>query len=138
MIHIAMDASDADRALAEVAQRLRDMTPAMRAVGRTLHRSVMENFKRGGRPRWKALRDGSGRKPLMRTGRLRDSISWNAGPKNVSVGTGLPYAAMHQFGGRAGGPHGSPIPARPFLAVQPGDHAAFTRAIEEHLTGGRQ
>lgn len=142
MIRISMDVSGAVRVLGAMGARLADMTHAMQDAGRIVHRSVMRNFALGGRPRWKPLKDGSGRRPLVRTGRLRDSISWKASPTGVSIGTGLRYAAVHQFGGRAGRAGragrglGSPIPARPYLVLQPEDHQAVTKAISDYLTGG--
>ena len=74
---------------------------------------------------------------LTRTGRLRDSIAHTVsdGGHAVAVGTSVAYAAIHQFGGRAGRGRRVAIPARPFLGIDVDDRDAIrtilTRAILE-------
>jgi len=75
--------------------------------------------------------------PLLDTGRLRNSITYNADKNSVSVGTNVVYAAIHQFGGETylnmramakdgdqwhkGEAHTHRIPARPFLGLSASD-----------------
>jgi len=80
------------------------MTPAMREVGMHLVKSIQENFESGRSPEgapWKpskrALREHG--KTLVDTRRLEGSVSFQASPDKVEVGTNVEYAAIHQFGG---------------------------------------
>ncbi len=43
------------------------------------------------------------------------------------------YAAIHQFGGRAGRGHAAKIPARPFLVVQDDDLEEIKEIILDYL-----
>jgi phage gpG-like protein len=43
---------------------------------------------------------GAGHKLLIRSGRLLNSINFQAQPGTVTIGTNLKYAAVHQFGSR--------------------------------------
>jgi phage gpG-like protein len=52
----------------------------------------------------------------VRTGALRDSIRLSPATNDaVSVGSDLPYAAVHQFGSARRAGRGGGIPARPFF-----------------------
>ena len=95
-----------------VAQRAADPSPALEASAPEFSEAVKAHFYRGGPEGapWKPLKDASGRKPLVRTGALRDSIRAEVADRELTVGSALPYAAIHQRGGRA-------IPARPFLVI---------------------
>lgn len=75
-------------------------------------RRFRESIEPGG-SRWPALKasgvkrdSASGqknrRKPLLKTGRLRNSITYRATSENVTVGTNVVYAARHNFGYRKG------------------------------------
>jgi phage virion morphogenesis protein len=57
------------------------------------------------------------RKILQKSGRLRGSITVRATNSEVRVGTNLPYAAIHQFGGMAGRGRKVKIPARPYFPI---------------------
>lgn len=61
--------------------------------------------------------DFQGRKILQKSGRLRSSIVPDVSDNEVVVGTNLPYAAIHQFGGMAGRGRKVRIPARPFMPI---------------------
>ncbi|MBW1989070.1 MAG: phage virion morphogenesis protein [Deltaproteobacteria bacterium] len=145
--------------------RLQRTAPLMEEIGRILEVSVRHNFAAGGRPRrWvpskRALREGN--LTLVDTGLLASSISSCARDGEVSVGTDVPYAAVHQFGARAGSlgravvrsrrrlangrlapgrrrvvpiPFGD-IPARPFLVVLEEDKAAIVEAVNRFLEPG--
>jgi phage gpG-like protein len=72
--------------------------------------------------------------PLLDTGRLRSSITYNANASGVEVGTNVEYAPVHQFGGqdylfkrsqlkdKSKWPKGADfthrIPARPFMPIR--------------------
>lgn len=80
---------------------------------------------------------------LIDTGRLRNSLTKDAGQRGVTVGTNVVYAAVHQFGAMRGAfgrtrrnapiPWGN-IPPRPFLPDDSSlDVAAITDVITEYL-----
>ena len=72
-----------------------------------------------GRDRTKSGRKSRrGGKTLQRTGRLKKSINYEAEGDNVQVGTNVVYAAIHQFGGKAGRGHAVELPARPYLYIE--------------------
>lgn len=57
----------------------------------------------------------SRRKPLLKSGRLRNSITYKASTDGVAVGTNVVYAARHNFGFRRG--RKVLTPRRQFLGV---------------------
>ncbi len=99
--------------LSGMAERLRDMTPAMREVASIMTESTQLNFEAEGRPRWPALkpstiagREAKGYWPgkilQIRGGRgggLASSITQRYDAASAEVGTNAPHAAIHQFGG---------------------------------------
>ena len=80
-----------------------------------------------------------GAKILQDTGTLAMSIKPSYTANSVSVGSNVKYAAIHQFGGKAGRAHKVNIPARPFLPINARDElpqSVATRienAIFKHL-----
>jgi len=90
-------------------------------------------FKKGVEDRFK------NRKTLIKSGVLMGSITYNASSSGVTIGPGAAshkYAAIHQFGGKAGRGHKVNIPARPFLVVQDEDLVEIKRVLAQYLTGG--
>lgn len=98
---------------------LQDFTVPLERCGLVAMRSVDENFASGGRPtQWDVLSPttlalrtggGGGGQPLRDTGKLMQSVTVTAQgfpgnlyrltPNELVLGTNLPYAAIHQFGG---------------------------------------
>lgn len=159
---IDVDTSPVDALLSQLARKLGDLSGPMDAIGLLVSESVRDNFKRGVGPdgtAWKKSRRATEQngQTLVDTGRLRTSITHQADRDSVVIGTTVPYAAVHQFGGRTqprvirarngkalvftiGGRTifrrsvnhpGSVIPARPFLGVRDEDWPE----IEAILTG---
>lgn len=102
---------EVQKLLRRIADRLKDTTPLMRIIGSIVRTSVVRNFELGGRPKWDALspvtrklRGADG--PILRrqgaAGGLMGSINIEATDGRVSVGTNKVYAAVHQFGAKAG------------------------------------
>lgn len=60
----------------------------------------------------------SDRKILQKSHRLRNSFTYEATNDSVVVGSNLPYAAIHHFGGMAGRGKKVKIPARKILPVE--------------------
>jgi phage gpG-like protein len=125
--------------------------------------SVVANFGFGGRPAWKPLqhREGS---PLIKTGRLKNSIYSRYDSEAAYVYTAVKYAPTHQFGAergeygrttavvrgysRANGvrvrgyamrqqvPWGD-VPARPFMMVQDEDIVKIQAEYAKFIENGR-
>ena len=162
-ITVAIDDTKITGLLDRLKARTRDLTPAMKIVGEIVRSSVIRNFMQGGRPdKWtptKGLssyitrRAGSagrkrktytlksskgsahpaGKKTLIDTGRLKNSITSRAYSNKAVVGTNVIYAAIHQFGGKAGRGRKTTIPARPFLMVHNEDWAEIKKVLEREL-----
>lgn len=68
-----------------------------------------------------------GKKILFEKGYLQQSIHFQADSDSVTIGSSgsIPYAAIQQFGGKAGRGRKVTIPARPYLAMNEGDGVAL-------------
>jgi len=75
------------------------------------------------------------RKALFQKGNLLNSINWRASNDSVQVGTNRVYAAIHQFGGKAGRGKKVTIPARPYLVVQDEDLDQALDVLDDFLLG---
>lgn len=97
-----------------------------------------KNFNKDGRLGAKGVARAMGKKPLIDTGILADTIAWQLvdGGAGVEVGTNRfageweGGAAVHQFGNRKG-----TIPARPFLGLSGEDEVEVLEIVERHLLG---
>jgi phage virion morphogenesis protein len=146
-----------------IAERGKDLTPAMRVIGETIRTSVIRNFQAGGRPTaWKPLAESTilggfkksdfnksgtrllkrgntrlrGGKPLTNTAHFRNSITARAYSDRAEIGTNVVYAAIHQFGGMAGRGRKVAIPARPFLMIQDEDWKMIREQLMAHWVPG--
>ncbi len=111
-----------------------DFSKTMDVVGKYMLDSVRQNFIRGGRPEpWQPLAKG-GPSFLFQTGTLMRSIYETSGPTWAQIQTaGLPYAAIHQFGGWAGRGHKSNIPSRPYMLFQKEDYDFIRNLFKDQL-----
>lgn len=156
---LTVDDRDFRRELAQLQRKLGDLTPVMQTIGQTIRTSVNKNFELGGRPAWppttlrslligrkiagKETKTARGRRALFReheqkqtlidSGRLRTSVTVQAGPGQVQVGTNLIYGRIHQLGGKAGRGLKVTIPPRPYLAMQPEDRTEIGRLLVRYL-----
>lgn len=156
-IQILVDDAPVQAALAQLARRGEDLTPAMDEIGSMLVTSTQMRFEQGEDPDgapWppslRAIIEGG--QTLIDSGRLRDSITHQAGPDHVDVGSNVIYAAIHQLGGRVeakskpflvfelGGrtifTKAVNIPARPYLGVSEGDRQEIVEILRDHLLPG--
>ncbi len=88
--------------ISKTAARMENMQPALKDCGLVLIRSIAKNFKAGGRPvKWKksARAKRSGGQTLVKTSRLKNSITMEATGSRLTVGTNVKYARIHQMGG---------------------------------------
>ncbi len=155
-IKMEVDDKGVKKALRKLSRHVEDMTPVMKKIGRKIVTSVQENFNRegrysrkgswrGGSKRWEPLAESTIKqrkrqgywpgKILTRLGGLKGSIISHAGKDHVVVGTNVIYAAIHQFGGKAGRGHRAKIPARPFLVVQDEDLEEIREEIADYIIG---
>ena len=66
-------------------------------------------------------------------GCLGGHFTYDAYQDHVEVGTNVKYAAIHQFGGRAGRGHRAEIPARPFLGVADEDWGEILDTLSKEI-----
>jgi len=134
---------DLSPTLSALARAARNPEPVLRAMGTTFKSITEGAFNSVGaayRPLpWKAKRDGSPSILQSRHPTMSKAFHMTVGPKSVTVSNPMPYAGIHQFGGKTkahrivpkfkkalsfGGRvygavnhPGSTIPARPFFPV---------------------
>lgn len=140
-------------AIRRAGARIDDMTPLMRQVSQVLKFATEESFAGekhastgASWPRLapstvrsfvtKKRRRGTG--PILQvTGRLAASVTTTSGKREAVIGSNVVYAAIHQFGGRAGRGLRTQIPARPYIGLTPTDageiETAALRFIEAAL-----
>lgn len=107
-------------------------TPLMRSIAGTMESAVLQNFDVGGRPKWLGLKYRQGT-PLVDTENLMNSITSYYDNDSAEVGTNEPYAAIHQFGGKAGRGRKVDIPARPFLVLTPQDEDDILEDVQAYF-----
>lgn len=77
-----------------------------------------------------------GGKTLTEFDHLRKSITNRSGSDFAEWGSSdLPYAAIHQIGGKAGRLHKVTIPARPYLGIDARDEDSIVDIVNQHLAG---
>lgn len=140
----------ARRLFEALASRCRNPRPALAAVGDILIESVQRNFEEkrspDGKPwkpvsaayaAWKTRHKGREASDILVLNRiLMGSIHRQAASDRVVIGTNVPYAAVHQFGGRTGRKRSATMPARPFLGVRQSDWAEIKEVVSLFLTRG--
>ena len=133
MIDIEINNAQEVTALLErLAQATAHRAPLMRSIAGTMESAVLQNFDVGGRPKWLGLKYRQGT-PLVDTENLMGSITSDYSNDMATVGTNEPYAAIHQFGGKAGRGRKVEIPARPFLALTPQDEADILEDVQDYF-----
>ena len=98
---IDVDSAQADRWFGELLARSIDLSGLMRDIGETLTESTQGRFATGVGPdgvAWEELADGSGRTPLLDSGRMRDDIFPSSGPDWVEISASAKQARWHQDG----------------------------------------
>ena len=115
-----------DKALGKAAHKLGDTQALMESVGEALRSGTIERFEAEEDPqgkKWKpsARAMAGGGKTLDKESHLKDSIDYAATSDKVMVGSNLPYARIHQLGGKTGKGHKVDMPARPYLGVSEED-----------------
>jgi len=127
--------------LANMHARLGNLTPAMNVIGEIVQSSAVRNFEESGRPnKWKpskrALHGGKTLIGIGIGGGLMGSISYRPFTNKVEISANKKYAAIHQFGGKAGRGLKVNIPARPYMLLQDEDWVEIKDALKGHLIEG--
>lgn len=123
-------------------------TTMMMKLGAKDNKGGRYGFKRDGGLSAKGKSYIMGKRILWEHGDLEASVHHQADKTSVAIGTGghIPYAAIHQFGGKAGRGRKVTIPARPYLAVNRGgslaladkDRDMIIAQLTDYLTGDLQ
>ncbi len=160
LIEIVVDDRKILRELERLAKATGNLRPALKNIGDYLQRSTWERFDAqkdpSGKP-WAPLHPVTlarkkGKKILVESSRLRDSVVYRADDDEVRVGTNVAYAAIHQFGGKikprggralffpgASHPVSSvTIPARPFLGISDEDRSEILDIIRDHVSRAKR
>ncbi len=139
---VEIESSALNAALSRLAAALANPAAAMDQIGRYLVASTLRRFEHerapDGSPWLKSARAlAEGGQTLTDTGRLRGSIAHTVadGGRAVEVGSSVLYAAIHQFGGRAGRGRRVTLPARPYLGIDERDRDAIARIVSRALEG---
>ena len=129
-----------DKALGKAAHKLGDTQALMESVGEALRSGTIERFEAEEDPqgkKWKpsARAMAGGGKTLDKESNLKDSIDYAATSDKVMVGSNLPYARIHQLGGKTGKGHKVDMPARPYLGVSEEDMDEVRETVADFLAG---
>ena len=137
---LVVDIAPRDGALARLAAVLSHSDDIMDRIGRYLVASTHRRFERerapDGTPWLKSARAiAEGNRTLTDTGGLRGSIAHTLthGGRGVEVGTNVAYAAIHQFGGRAGRGRRTKIPPRLYVGVDEHDRDTILRIVAQAM-----
>ena len=155
-IEVTFDDAAVIRAINQLVDAGKDLTPVMRDIGEHLLNTTRERFKDEQAPDgtpWASLTESTKQRKRRNTGKILTEsgdlrghgLVYQARRDLVEVGSPLIYAGTHQFGAEAGAfgsmSNGAPIPwgdipPRPFLGVWTDDEAAILRILTEHLESG--
>lgn len=143
-----------DKAVNTAAKKLADRKKLMNSVGDALVSGTLGRFESeespegvkwepSGRAWTEGVQDGGFGKTLANTGRLKQSIDYTTtsdtvmvgSKEEVNAGTILKYAAIHQYGGKAGKGLKVTIPARPFIGVSKADMEEVKATLQAFLEG---
>ena len=125
MAEITLSIEELQGKLERLSKALENKTPLLRRVANTLQNVTEESFDKQASPfgeKWKpnapkTLQKKRGNKILIQSGLLSQSFTQKVTGTSAQVGTNKEYAAIHQFGGKAGRNGKVIIPARPFMPI---------------------
>ena len=149
MISIEVNDTVIKGILARLQQRVGNLRPVLGSVATELLSITEGAFQQETDPatgdRWPDLAPSTkrqrakigkwpGRILQMSAAGLSASIQPDVGDDYAQVGTNKVYAAIHQFGGKAGRNRETTIPARPYLGLSNTDKDVIVEIISQHLT----
>ena len=133
------------QALNKLIKNTSNVEPALAEIGEYLLESTQQRFVDMQAP------DGSPWEPLSETtlsrknrtdriltesGTLADTLNYQISNNELSLGSNMEYAAMHQFGGTTSPFSAFPnqeIPARPFLGIAPFERLEILDILNDHI-----
>lgn len=130
------------RNLKKLQRQTSNLRPMFKKIGIYMMGSINRVFQAEGKPKWidivestKKARTRKGKYPgkiLQVSGRLKGSIVYKAGNRDVAIGTSVPYASFLQSvkGEKMATRH---IPSRPFLQWLDEDIQVVHRIFEDYL-----
>ena len=126
MANITISIEELQEKLSKASAALENKTPLLRRIANTLQNVTEESFDKQASPfgeKWKpnspkTLAKKRGNKVLIKSGLLSQSFTQKVTGFSAQVGTNKEYAAIHQFGGKAGRNKKVTIPARPFMPIR--------------------
>ena len=145
MFKISVNTKQIDGLAVRLARKSSDTEETMTKIAGIMLDAVEENFAQEGRPeRWTQLAEvtvedrrekGFGPKHpiLQRTGTLAASVQEDSSRNEATVSTNLRYAAIHQFGGKAGRNKKVTIPPRPFMVLTNEDEDEIVKILKKLL-----
>lgn len=149
---LTLDDEETRRMLEGMADRLHNMLPLYEEIGEILHESVQTNFEEHRAPdgtpwaslnpgyaAWKASRGRNADHLLILNRILMGSLHPEPHADRLEYGTNVVYAAIHQFGGKAGRGLKADIPARPYLPASSDEISEWDEildAVRHHVLGG--
>ena len=142
MFYVELDTKDLQRKLRGVALGLQQPAELMDDLSEVMFNEVMKNFEMQGRPSWKALSPVTlakkkGNRKLQEGGAnsedLMGSFESRVEGHTAIVSNAVTYAAIHNFGGKAGRGFKANIPARPFMTIPVSGRQALADACADFL-----
>ena len=142
-IEIKLDNKLIQNKLLNIAKKTENLRPLMKNLTGILSFSTEENFKEEGRPKWQKWSESTKKyrkkikkypgQILQLNGNLASSITTYYDDNSAVIGSNLPYAAIHQLGGKAGKNKKVEIPARPYINLSEADQNEILDTIVEYL-----
>lgn len=142
MFSVQIDAKDLQRKLRAVANGLHNPEPLMNDLSEVMYAQIIKNFEMQGRPPWKKLSPATlarkkGNRKLQEGGEksedLMGSFEAGASGNEAWVSNAVTYAAIHNFGGKAGRGRKVTIPARPFINLPVDGRQALADATADFI-----
>ena len=142
MLYIEINTSDLERKMRGVALGLQQPARLMDDLSDVMYNEVIKNFEMQGRPSWKklspvTLAKKEGNRKLQEGGTnsedLIGSFEARVEGDTAVVSNAVTYAAIHNFGGKAGRGLKVDIPARPFMTLPAKGRQALADACADYL-----
>ncbi len=141
MAEIILSIEELQDKLERLSKILENKTPLLRRIANTMQNTIEESFDKQTSPfgeKWKpnspkTLQKKRGNKILIQSGLLSQSFTQKVTGNSAQVGTNKSYAAIHQFGGKAGRNKRVTIPARTFMPIK--SNGEIPKDLGERLEG---
>jgi phage virion morphogenesis protein len=143
-IRLEVKSNEVTAELSKLQRRLSNPKKLMTSISVELLSLTEEAFEQEG-PKWQELAEATierrkarghwpGKMLQISAGGLAASIQPFSSNKEAGLSSAKPYAAIHQFGGKAGRGHKSVIPARPYMPIRlDGSDLALTQDASDSI-----